>query len=293
MPTKAKAKTSKGLQVKTFKGLNKKKIEQKGGSSGKRLVLKPSQTVVVQFLANPEDFVEFERHSFQEDGRWQFVPCAGESCPLCIDDDSERSRTGYQFLAPVYNLKDKKVQILEGGKDIAGRIFHRYERSPKKFLKRTFEITRFDTKPVSYDVQVGEDDPVQTSKLKPLSEEEYLLDELKRYFGEDLELPELTDSLADDGDDDEEDEDLVEDDEDDDDDLDEDEDSDEEEEEDSEDEDDEDDDIDLDLDDDDEDEEDDDDEEEEEVKPAPKKSVAKKAAAKKPPTKKAPARRKK
>lgn len=285
---KSATKAKKGLSPKMFKGLDKKRIEKKGGGAGKRLVLDKNKTLPIQFLTKPEEFIEYEIHVFQEDGRWEFIPCAGDACPLCVDDDSDRAKTSYRFACNVYNLKDKKVQILEGPKDLAGRIFYRYERKPKQFLKRTFELTKFGGPPVTYDFQAGEDDPVQLSGLKAHSLEEYLKDEMKRYFGEDLEAV-TSSSLEDDDDLDDdleaEDDDIEDDDDDDLDDDDEDEDEDDEDddlEDDDEDEDDEEDDDDFD-------DEDDDDEEDEPVKkkaPVKKAPVKKKAVAKKAPASK-------
>jgi hypothetical protein len=288
----------KGLSPKTFRGLNKKRIEKSGGQGGgRRVILKAGNTVPIQFLEKPEDMTEFEVHVFQEDGRWEFVPCAGDGCPLCDDENERKSKTSYRFCTNVYNLKDRKVQILEGPKDLAGRVFYRYERAPRKFMGRSYDVTRFEGSPVSYDVSVGEDDPVQIRGLKLHNLDEYILDEMKRYYGDDLDFE--ANSLAADDDDedlddleeedededleDEEDEDLEDDDEDLDDEDDDEDDEDEDEDEDEEDEEDEDDD-DFDLDDLD----DDEDEEPEPPKRATRasKAPAKAAAA----TKKAPAK---
>lgn len=297
------AKKSKGLSPKTFRGMSKKKI-QSGTSknAGKRLVLDKGKTVPIQFLEKPEDMTEFEVHVFQENGRWEFIPCAGDNCPLCDDEDEERSRTSYRFATNVFNLKEKKVQILEGGKDLAGRIFYRYERKPASFIKRTFEVTRFDTKPVTFDVAPGEDDPVATRSLKPHDIDNYILEEMKKYYGDDLEaaVSELEDDDIDEDDDledeiDDEDEDEDDDDLDEDEDLDEDDEDDEDEEDEDDDEDDDDlddeedeDDDDLDEDEDDDLDDDDDDlDDDEDDDPPPARKPAKKAPAKKAPAKKA------
>ncbi len=273
--TKAKRKpaASKGLQPKVFKGLNKKRMEQKGG--GKRVRFTEDQpTVTVQFLQKPEDMREFNIHTFQEDGRWNFVPCAGtEECPLCDSESDRVSAVHYRFACNVYNVKNKTVQVLEGPKTLASAIFYRYQRKPAVFLKRVFDITKFPTQPVTYNFELAEEDPVSTRGLKPIDLDEYLLGEMKNYYGDDLDIS-PSDLSADDDEDEDEDEleeDELEDEEDEDEDLD------------DEDDDDLDDEEDEDLED-----ELEDEEEEEPEPPKRKKAPAKKAAA----AKKAPAKRK-
>lgn len=257
---------SKGIQPKLFKGLNKKRMDASRGNFGVRVVLKDGQTVPVQFLQDPTEFTEFYVHAFQEEGRWVFVPCVGDNCPLCQDDDEKVRRTSYRFLATVYNLEQKKVQLLENSGQLAQAIMYRYQRKPSAFLKRTFEITRFPTTPVSHQFELGEEPTVNTSRMKLLSHEEYLADQLKRYYGDELPEPGSTSMDDEDVEEDEELEDTEEDEEDlddEDEDL-EDEDEDEEDEEEDEDE-----------------EEEDDDDEEDEEPPAKKSAPRKSAAAKK------------
>lgn len=103
----AAARTKKGLSVKTFKGLDKKRMESKGGgaNAGARVILKDGDTIPLQFAVDPTDFTEFEIHQWQEDGRWHNVPCLGDGCPLCDDESESKSKTKYRFAAPVKTLK--------------------------------------------------------------------------------------------------------------------------------------------------------------------------------------------
>lgn len=201
---------SKGLSPAIFGGLDKKRIESKGGGNyGLRVVLKQGDTAPVQFLGDPDDqgcFIEYEIHGFKEDGNWQFVPCAGDDCPLCSDEDDQRRRTSYRFAAVVYNLKEKKVQILEGPKDLAQRIYYRFSRRPSAFLGRVYDVTKFPTTPVTYAVDRGDDDPVAASRLEKLERpdlEKYVASEMERYYGT-MEIPKS--SALDDEEDDEEEE---------------------------------------------------------------------------------------
>jgi hypothetical protein len=199
-----KARSKKGLSVKTFSGLNTKRMASKGGGAnqGVRVVLKDGDTVPVQFVGQPNTFTEFEIHQFQEDGRWHNVPCLGDGCPLCDDESDSKSKTKYRFACPVYNLKEKKGQILEGPKDMAQKIMFRYGTTPRqqgRFLKRPWEMVRFPTNPVSYACDKGEEDELVNLKgIKFPDVMEYLDKEVKAYYGD--EMPSAS-SLDDDDDD--------------------------------------------------------------------------------------------
>lgn len=202
-----------GLSVRTFKGLNDKRMKKNDNANfGLRLAIKQGDTVSVQFLYDPDQFDEFDQHSWNDGGRWNFVPCVGEECPICQDEDSKRAKKNYRFACLVYNISEKKVQILEGPKDLAGRIAYRYKRKPALFLKRTFEITKFPTTPVTYDCAVGEDDLVSAAVLKAkakgvTSVEDYLEGEAKSFYGSEIPTADLSSKRKDDDDDDDEDED--------------------------------------------------------------------------------------
>lgn len=285
----AKAKAKKGLSAKFAKGLNKKKIKQKG--TGKVLFIKKGSTVPVQFLQTPEDFIEYEVHSWQEGGDWIYVPCTGKGCPQCGDEEEKYNKKAYRMATNIYNLENKQVQILQGPKDLAGRILYRYERKPASFLKRVFDVTKFDGNPVTYQFELAEEKPASTKGLKLHDLEKYLEEELVRFYGDDVPSPE---DLEDDDDDTEEEEDNGEDEDEDEDDDDTEDDDDDEDDDDEDDDEDDDDDDDDDFDDDDDEDEDDDDDEDEEEEEKPKRGRPKKTTtSKKPATKKKAATTKK
>lgn len=202
---KARAKKSKGLSVKTFAGLNEKRMKSRGGGASNRIIIKDNDTVTIQFPYPPDPekpgFREFEQHSFQEDGNWQYVPCAGDECPLCQDESSAKSKKSYQFVAIAYDFKERKVKILKGPKTLATQIFFRYQKKRNLFTKRAYDITRFPTNPTSYNFELSEESPVNTKALKSdIDLDKYLDGELTRYFGDDFDP--LADSSLDDDDDD-------------------------------------------------------------------------------------------
>lgn len=206
-----KAKTSKGLSVQTFAGLNKKRLAAAAsGGGGQRVKLVAGTPIPLQFLTTPAEFKEYRTHSFREDGSWTYVPCLGKKiCPLCKNEEEDVSKTSYRFCANVYNVAEKKVQILDNGSEMAQQIFYRWERSPKKFLKKLYEASRFDGKRTSYEVIPAEeqDDALDEKALKKLKLHDlqaYIDDGAKRYYGD--ELPE-EDALDDDDDDESDDDD--------------------------------------------------------------------------------------
>lgn len=184
---KQKAKAKGGLSAKTFGGLSKKRMASKAGP-GNKMIMKSGETRVAQFVADPDDekyWKEFDQHSFQEDGTWYYVPCAGDDCVLCLDDSESRSKTSYRFICVVYNLKEKRLQVLEGPKTLSQAIFYKYQQKPDMFLKRVWDMIRFPTQPITYNIDRGDDDPV---KLKDVLKGEvpdldkYLADEMARFY---------------------------------------------------------------------------------------------------------------
>lgn len=181
-------KKSGGLTVRTFGGLSKERYAKKG-TGGDRVVIKQGDTVTVQFVAPITDsdaWKEIEQHQFQDNNRWNYVPCLGDNCPLCEDEDNDVRKTHYRFFTNVYDFKQKKVAILEGPKDLSGRIAFRYEKRKKTFLDRTWDVSKMATTPVSYDVEAGDEDPVRIKTAKLIDLDAYILSEATRYFGEDM-----------------------------------------------------------------------------------------------------------
>lgn len=230
MAKSSKSKKGTGLRPKTFNGMNKKRFgQQASGGFRNRLPLKKGTTRSVMFLHKPdpdsEHYEEYDVHAFQENGRWKFVPCAEDGCPLCDADDEKMRRTSYRFCTNVYDLETKKVMILEGGSNLATVIHAKFARKPAKFLKRCWDLTMFPTQPVTFGCDISEEDAVPSSVLNKVKEHdllEYIMGEMKAYYGEDLDNVDLSrTSLDDDDDDEDEDDEYDEDDEEDEDDEDE------------------------------------------------------------------------
>lgn len=190
-----KRKKSGGMpSVKTHSGLNKERMKKSGGGGGSgtyRWRLKwPKEggEFPLQFLTDIDGFVEYDIHGFREDGRWQFVPCIGEDdCPLCHHEDSNVRGLSYRFIANVYNHASGEVQVLEGPKDLGSRIWSRRDKIEKSedFLRRVWDVARFATKPISYDVSRSETKPRNPKSMKLYDLQEYLDGELVDYYGED------------------------------------------------------------------------------------------------------------
>lgn len=183
-------KNGRGLGATLHKGLSKERINQKRGGNFKRLVIEKGKTKTVQFLDHPNDMYEYEQHGWREQGKWYFVPCLqnfGLACPLDEEEDRQISRTSYQFAGNVWSFTDKAVKILTGGQDLAGRIMFRFDRKKSTFMKRTWDISKFDTQPVTHDVDAGDKATLKsTSGLELFNLEEYVREEAERYFGDDM-----------------------------------------------------------------------------------------------------------
>jgi hypothetical protein len=201
------------LQAKTFKGLNPKRMKQKAGGGGPRVKVEDDKPNTLQFYVDPDQFEEFEQHGWQSGGRWNFVPCAGEGCPLCTSEDDKIRKTSYRFAAPVYDYKKKESSILEGPQTRASIIFRRYERAASKFRRRVWDVTRFSGTPTTFDCEESEQRPTNPANLpEPQDVPKYIQSQMERYYeNADADVSALDDDF--DGDDFEEDEDWLDEDE--------------------------------------------------------------------------------
>jgi hypothetical protein len=160
----------------------------KKGTGGATQIFKQGESVLDQFACTPKDFMEYDEHQFREGGKWWYVPCKMEAfgeCELCDDEDTEKAKKHYKFLAPVWDHKAKKLTVLTGPKDLAGRIFFQYKKDRTNFLRVVWDISKLATQPVSYDVSVN----LGTRGIK-LSEKELpdlekiIKDAADAYFGD-------------------------------------------------------------------------------------------------------------
>lgn len=172
-----------GLKAKTFHGLSKNRMKKRGGGAGNRVKVEDDKPNVLQFYVTPDEFEEYEQHGWQANGQWTFVPCAGEGCPLCSNEDDKIRKTSYRFAAPVFDHKAKESKVLEGPQTMASVIFRRYERAPSKFLKRVWDITRFSGTPTTFDAEVSEQDPKNPRSLpEPQDINKYIQSQMDRYY---------------------------------------------------------------------------------------------------------------
>jgi hypothetical protein len=202
---KKKGKKSGGLSPTIYKGLNETRMRK--GSNTPRLILKQGDTATVQFITSIKDFREYDMHSFQERNRWMYVPCAGDGCPLCEDEDPDVSKVSYRFCCNVWVPKEKKVLVLEGPKDLSGRIALRYKGNKKAFRKRMYDVSKLKTTPVSYDVERSDGRTIDPDSVELIDLDKFIMDEMERYFGDSTPKPVKggRSSLDDDDDDDDED----------------------------------------------------------------------------------------
>lgn len=186
-----KAKGGGGLSVKTFGGLNEKRYTK--GQSVDRVTFKKGETVTVQFVAPIDDsaqWKEIDQHQFQDDG-WKYVPCLGDDCPLCDDEDRDVSKTSYRFFTNVYDFSQKRFAVLEGPKDLSSRIARKFKQAEKrkkgKFLKTVYDVSKLDQSPVTYEVDIEDDrKPVTVDPKKLIDLDAYIQGQAKRYFGDDM-----------------------------------------------------------------------------------------------------------
>ena len=109
-----------GLSPVMHRGMDPDRNVGGGGNFAPRAKLKGGDSGVFQFLAAPGDpaIVEIEEHQWKEKGRWNYVPCLGDGCPLCDDSDPDVAKTSYKVYVPVYDFSQKKAVLLSGPKTL-------------------------------------------------------------------------------------------------------------------------------------------------------------------------------
>ena len=139
----------KGMKAKISTGGSASEISKSFKStSGNNLYLKDEEEVVVAFLAQPVDFPRYKEHSFEavnsdRQKRYYSAPCVDtEDCVLC-----ERStrRPVTRALAPVYNVKEKRMQFFRCNGTVWDDMNKRAERRPKAWLSSLWVIARQGT----------------------------------------------------------------------------------------------------------------------------------------------------
>ena len=173
----------KGLSIQTHSGLSEARMAAAGGGNSKRIFLPMGKPVMVQFLDTPDEMKEYDIHSFQSGGKWRYVPCTGhDDCPLCNDDDPEVAKQKYRFCCNAYDVKRKKVGIVEGPQALAVRIMGRFKGRPETFKKKVFMVTKMNTTPVSFDIDVVDDKYAFRVKEAKLDLDEFVKEEHEAFI---------------------------------------------------------------------------------------------------------------
>jgi hypothetical protein len=183
--------SAKKLTGASFGGLSKGRMASGAGFS-KRLRFDKNKVSTIMFWGEPDDpeaFSEYYVHSFKEDGNWKFVPCAGDHCPLDTDEEADKRKKRYRFAAQVFDMDTREPMIMEGPKDLAQRIYSKYEKLVEKdkarlFTRKVWEVGQLPTTPISYEVDVSDDKRVDLSEQEPPSIQEYIDGEINRYHGD-------------------------------------------------------------------------------------------------------------
>lgn len=188
-----------GLSVRTFGGLNEDNYTAGSGFGDRLKFEKQGKSYPVQFVAGIDDdtqFIEFWQHQFRDGKGWNYVPCLEEDCPLCQDEDEEVRKRRYRFVTNIWSIKDKKMMILEGPKDLSSRIARRWEsvKTAKKskkgkdkgdvrpFTERVYGLIQNNTSPVTYDVETRDEEPVKINMKDCYDLQKYIDSAAQRFY---------------------------------------------------------------------------------------------------------------
>lgn len=149
-----------GGKVKSMAAL--KKSLKKGGGSGFIQSVPGDGDLMVRFLTEPNEWVEYFEH-YDEDEK-KFAPCT-DDCMYCASGDDRPSQ---RYLANALDVAEGKVIALRLAKTLASNIMKKYERF-KTLLDRDYSLSRegtgFDTE---YDVIPEPETKLKLSKYEKL-----------------------------------------------------------------------------------------------------------------------------
>ena len=195
------SKPSGPIGPKMFSGLNDKRMQSGAGRFADRTKFVQGDTIEVQFLDLIGEFVEYDQHQFRDGGKWKYVPCGGDNCPLCADDDPEVSKTHYRFSCNVWNHDTKRVEVFEGPKTLGTLIAKRYKKIAKKagsdekklrklWTNSVWEMSKMKTQPVSFDMDEGDSSAVAPAKWegKKHDLQKNIIEQFRFYFGDDVDI---------------------------------------------------------------------------------------------------------
>ena len=187
-----------------FSGLNEGRMKSGVGRFADRTSFVQGDTIQVQVLDLITEFVEYDQHQFRDGGKWKYVPCGGDGCPLCADDDDEVAKQHYRFSCNVYNHDTKRTEVFEGPKTMSALIAKRYKTIAKKakgneeklrklWTNTVFEFSKMKTQPVTFDVDYGDADPVKPAKWEGKTHDlrKNIVEQFKFYFGDNVDISEL------------------------------------------------------------------------------------------------------
>lgn len=128
--SKAKSK----LRAKKVTSMNSLKQSLKKGSGSEYLSRVPEGEVVVRFLTEPTEWIDYSEHY---DAVNKFFPCVIGECPACL----EGNRPSGRYLANALNRDEDKVIPLVIPKTLAGTLQRKYDRY-KTLLDRDYILER-------------------------------------------------------------------------------------------------------------------------------------------------------
>lgn len=161
-------------------GLNERRIkESSGGNRDPHLVIfKDGETRILQFWGTPQQkdhFREFEQHGRNLGGnKWEFVPCIGDGCVPCEDEDEKFANPNYAFVAQVWDFKEKKAKVVSGGSNLAQAIVFKWKQGPTRFSKKVWNVARLATTPKSFNIDTAEERVLNLGTKEPVDIAEYL-----------------------------------------------------------------------------------------------------------------------
>jgi hypothetical protein len=141
MPVQAK-------KVGTIKNL-KRSLSKGAGGYLKRI---PADGIVVRFMTEPNEFIEYKEH-YNENSDPRYFPCADE-CPECAEG---RTSGSIRYLANVVDTTESRVEALVMPKSVVSELMRMYEKYGT-IMDRAYELSKTGTTKNDTEYHVDKED---------------------------------------------------------------------------------------------------------------------------------------
>lgn len=121
--------------MKSYRGISE--IEKFFGNRVQYFRIKSGESRIIRFITPPDKLFAVFEHTEQIGGHWKNIPCIGENCPLC----AENNRPSLKIYSFIIDREDNTVKVFKMSKTVAQQIPSMVEEYGD-ITKRDFKVYR-------------------------------------------------------------------------------------------------------------------------------------------------------